>query len=96
MTKKKRLESLETKVNQELSDLEESVLHQHHGITVRQDGKLRTKAPNDQIYQQLLEVELQAFEKADRMDELIDAADKVEVKTDNRETEEIIRKIRRG
>ena len=92
----KRLDSLEPKLNQDLGDLEESILRHHHGIGVKADAKLRTKAPNDQIYQQLLEMELQAFKKAGRLNELIDAADKVELKTENRKTEEIIRKMRRG
>lgn len=94
--KDKKIRSLEPKPDEALGDLQESVLRARQGITVKEHGKLRTKAVDDKMYEQLLEMELHAFEQAGRMDELLEKADELALKTDNRKTQEIIRKLKRG
>lgn len=94
--KENKIKSLEPRDDEALGDLQESVLRAKHGITLKNHGKIRTKAADDKMYEQLLEMELHAFEQAGRMDELYDKADEMALKTDNRKTQEIIRKLRRG
>lgn len=95
MVKPKRLTSLEPKGKEPVEDLEESILRARHGIGVKDDGLLRVKTTDPALYEELLKMELEAFEKSGRMDELLQAADLLDVKTDNKQLQDIIRKLKR-
>ena len=73
--KTRRVQSLEPKSGKELSSLEEAVVRMHHGVSVKADAKLPTNGVNDDLMRKLLEMEVRAFEKSGRIDELDDVPD---------------------
>ncbi len=70
--KTQRITSLEPKSGQQLSSLEEAVVRMHHGVSVKPDAQLPTNGFSDEVMQDLLQRELEAFEKTGRIDELDD------------------------
>ncbi len=85
--KTRRVQSLEPREGRELSSVEEAVVRMHHGVSVKPDAKLPTNGVNDDLMRKLLEMEVRAFEKSGRMDELEDIPD------DARATNEATRRI---
>jgi hypothetical protein len=68
-----RVTSLEAKGGKALTSLEEAVVRMHHGVSVKGDAVLATNGVTDELMAKLLEMEVQAFEKSGRGDELDDA-----------------------
>lgn len=68
----RRIQSLEPKPGKELSSLEEAVVRMHHGVSVKAEAKLPTNGVNDDLMRKLLEMEVRAFEKTGRLDDLED------------------------
>ncbi len=68
-----RVTSLEAKPGKALSSLEEAVVRMHHGVSVKNDAILATNGVSDELMAKLLEMEVNAFEKSGRADELDDA-----------------------
>jgi len=71
-TNTKRVTSLDTKSGAHLSALEESVVRMHHGISLMPQAPLATHGGNEEVMAQLLEMEVRAFEKTERVFDLED------------------------
>lgn len=67
-----RVTSLEPKPAKALTSLEEAVVRMHHGVSVKNDAVLATNGVTDELMQKLLEMEVAAFTKSGRIDELDD------------------------
>ena len=68
----KRVTSLDVKSGENLSALEESVVRMHHGISLTPEAPLATHGGTDEVMAQLLEMEVRAFEKTERVFDLED------------------------
>ncbi len=68
-----RVASLEARPGQALSSLEEAVVRMHHGVSVKNDAVLASNGVSDELMAKLLEMEVAAFEKSGRADEIDDA-----------------------
>jgi len=88
-TTTKRLSSLATKDDAQLTSAEEAVLRMHHGISVNPDAQLATNGVNDDLMAQLREMELKAFEATGRIDDLDDVPT-----DDNSKTASIVDKLK--
>ena len=67
-----RLNHIETKSGEMLTSLEEATLRMHHGISVKPEGLLATNALSETLRDELLEIELRAFQQTGRAEELPD------------------------
>jgi hypothetical protein len=68
----KRVTSLEAREGQRLTSLEEAVVRMHHGVSLKPDAPLATNGVSEEVMGRLLEMEVNAFEKTGRIDELDD------------------------
>ena len=67
-----RLSEIDTKAGEMLTSLEEATLRMHHGISLKPEGVLATNALSEPLREELLEMELNAFEKTGRIAQLPD------------------------
>jgi hypothetical protein len=67
-----RLSDIETKAGEMLTSLEEATLRMHHGISLKPEGVLATNALSEPLREELLEIELNAFEQTGRIEQLPD------------------------
>lgn len=76
--KKRRLTRVEARAGQSLTSAEENVMRMHHGLDVGLHTPLPTNAINAAIRQQLLEIELRAYQATGRWQDHGDDADDAE------------------
>ena len=93
-TKTKRLNSV-SRQNGHMSSKKEAILRMHHGITVKEEAILPVHASHGPLYEQLLEIELRAFEATGRMAEMLELTPDIETQTQNAKSLEIIRKLKK-
>lgn len=78
-TKKRRLTRVEPRPGQTLTSAEENVMRMHHGLDAGLHTPLPTNAINAAIRQQLLEIELRAYQATGRwQDRAEDGAEEAE------------------
>lgn len=87
-----RVTSLEPRTGMRLTSLEEAVVRMHHGVSVRADAKLPTHGFSEELMARLLDMEVDAFEKSGRAD---DVEDVPAAATANAQTQRIVSELQK-
>lgn len=94
-TETRRVTTLEPKPGKALSSLEEAVVRMHHGVSVKADAVLATNGVSDELMAKLLEMEVAAFEKSGRIDELDDVPAAAARRAPNPRTSKIVSELKK-
>jgi hypothetical protein len=91
----RRVTTLEPKAGKALSSLEEAVVRMHHGVSVKSDAVLATNGASEELMAKLLEMEVAAFTKSGRIDELEDVPAQAARRAANPRTSRIVAELKK-